>query len=164
MTESMLYVAVSYQEDIEIIICKKVEFLSLISEKYNISMENIVLYDYETESPHPVLSVNSIRDGTLVCLVDRSKCQIRVFHGFQVIAVCDASGVEPVLVGGRNEDLLCFLMKAGSALIPVMAVCWSEGGQGKAYNQTVYGLDTMNLHLESRTGEKFPMKVVIPIS
>ncbi|GFS72689.1 hypothetical protein TNCV_1420851 [Trichonephila clavipes] len=72
----MLYVAVSYQEDMEIIICKKVEFLSLISAKYNISMENLVLYDYESESPHPVLSVDAIRDGTIVGVVDRSKCQI----------------------------------------------------------------------------------------
>ncbi|GBN73539.1 hypothetical protein AVEN_199944-1 [Araneus ventricosus] len=30
---------------------------------------------------------------------------------------------KPELNGGRSGDLLCFLMKAGSALVPVMAVC-----------------------------------------
>ncbi|GFQ64974.1 hypothetical protein TNCT_58921 [Trichonephila clavata] len=71
---SMLYVAVSYEEDMEIIICKRAEFLSQMSEKYKISIENIVLYDYEMETPRPVLSVDNIRDGTIVCIVDRSKC------------------------------------------------------------------------------------------
>ena len=43
-----------------------------------------------------------------------------------------SSGVKPELSGGRSGDLLCFLMKAGSALAPVMAVCWSKEGQENA--------------------------------
>ncbi|GFX57832.1 uncharacterized protein TNCV_943921 [Trichonephila clavipes] len=74
--------------------------------------------------------------------------QERVFHCLQVIAVCDACGVKTELIAGRNGDLLCFLLKAGSALVPVMTVCWSEGGQGNAYNQTVHSLDTLDQHLE----------------
>ncbi|GBM76784.1 hypothetical protein AVEN_48255-1 [Araneus ventricosus] len=50
-------------------------------------------------------------------------------------------------VRGRSGDLLCFLMKAGSALVPVMAVCWLEGGQVSASNQPVCGLDTWNYGL-----------------
>lgn len=34
----------------------------------------------------------------------------------------------------RNGDLLCFLMKADSALVPLMAVCWLEKGQVSAWN------------------------------
>ncbi|GFU43250.1 phospholipid-transporting ATPase [Trichonephila clavipes] len=53
-------------------------------------------------------------------------------------------------------------MKAGAALVPVMAVCSSKGGQGNACNQTVCSLDTLGLHL----GEQSPMiveaLVVIP--
>ncbi|GFX41912.1 transposable element Tc1 transposase [Trichonephila clavipes] len=44
-----------------------------------------------------------------------------------------------------------------AALMPVMAVCWSEGGQRNAYNQNVCGLDTVDLHLKSLYGEQFPM-------
>ncbi|GBM40260.1 hypothetical protein AVEN_201153-1 [Araneus ventricosus] len=36
-------------------------------------------------------------------------------------------------------------MKAGSALVPVMAVCWLEGGQVSPCNQPVCGLDTLDL-------------------
>ncbi|GBN61048.1 hypothetical protein AVEN_131412-1 [Araneus ventricosus] len=43
-------------------------------------------------------------------------------------------------------------MKAGSALVPVMAVYWLEGGQVSACNQPV-----CDLHLELYSGEKFPM-------
>ncbi|GBM39213.1 hypothetical protein AVEN_223832-1 [Araneus ventricosus] len=39
------------------------------------------------------------------------------------------SGIKLELIRGRSGDLLCFLMKAGFALVPVMAVCWLEGGQ-----------------------------------
>ncbi|GFT58477.1 uncharacterized protein TNCV_3656471 [Trichonephila clavipes] len=48
-------------------------------------------------------------------------------------------------------------MKAGSALLPGIAMCWSEGSQENACNQTVCSLDTLNLHLESWSGEQFPM-------
>ncbi|GFW67752.1 phospholipid-transporting ATPase [Trichonephila clavipes] len=40
-------------------------------------------------------------------------------------------------------------MKAGSALVPVMTVFWSERGKGNACNRTVSGLDTLDLHPES---------------
>ncbi|GFW16173.1 uncharacterized protein TNCV_4263381 [Trichonephila clavipes] len=75
----------------------------------------------------------------------------------QAIAVCDASHVKMELIGERRGDLLCFLMRAGSPLVPVMTVCWSEGGQGNASNQTDCGLDTLDLHLESWSGEQFPI-------
>ncbi|GFV33580.1 uncharacterized protein TNCV_4566951 [Trichonephila clavipes] len=35
-------------------------------------------------------------------------------------------------------------------------MCWSEGGQGNTFNQTLCGLDTLDLHLESWSGEQFP--------
>ncbi|GFS78053.1 HTH_Tnp_Tc3_2 domain-containing protein [Trichonephila clavipes] len=60
----------------------------------------------------------------------------------------------PELIGGRNRDLLCFLLKTGSALVPVVVVCWSEGGQENASNHTVCGLDTLDLHLEPWSGEQ----------
>ncbi|GFW40399.1 phospholipid-transporting ATPase [Trichonephila clavipes] len=57
-------------------------------------------------------------------------------------------------------------MKSGSALFPVIAVCWSEGDQENACNQTVCGQDTLDLQLESWSGEQFPMTagalVVVP--
>ncbi|GBN35056.1 hypothetical protein AVEN_115609-1 [Araneus ventricosus] len=43
--------------------------------------------------------------------------------------VCHVSGVKLELIGGRSGDLLYFLVKDGSALVPVMDVCWLEGGQ-----------------------------------
>ncbi|GBM52630.1 hypothetical protein AVEN_16743-1 [Araneus ventricosus] len=46
-------------------------------------------------------------------------------------------------------SLLCFLKKAGSALVPVMAVCWLEGGQVSVCNQPVCGLDTCSYGLGS---------------
>ncbi|GBM39788.1 hypothetical protein AVEN_25006-1 [Araneus ventricosus] len=49
-------------------------------------------------------------------------------------------------------------MKVGSALAPVMVVCWLEGGQVRACKQPVCGLDTLDLHLELWSGEQFPMK------
>ncbi|GFY32947.1 hypothetical protein TNCV_2876961 [Trichonephila clavipes] len=48
-------------------------------------------------------------------------------------------------------------MKAGSTLVPVIAMSCSEGGQGNACNQTVCGLDTLDQHLESWFREQFPM-------
>ncbi|GFU21451.1 hypothetical protein TNCV_447061 [Trichonephila clavipes] len=36
---------------------------------------------------------------------------------------CNSSGVKPEIIGGRSKDLLCFLIKAGSALGPSMALC-----------------------------------------
>ncbi|GFX66322.1 uncharacterized protein TNCV_342961 [Trichonephila clavipes] len=48
-------------------------------------------------------------------------------------------------------------MKAGSALVPVMAVCWLEGDQGNACNQTVCVLDPLDLHQESWFGGQSPM-------
>ncbi|GFV62417.1 HTH_Tnp_Tc3_2 domain-containing protein [Trichonephila clavipes] len=65
--------------------------------------------------------------------------------------------LRPELIGRWSGDLLRFLMKSGSALVPVMAVCWSEGGRGNACNQTVSGLDTLDQHLESWSGKQFPM-------
>ncbi|GFW14935.1 hypothetical protein TNCV_4658961 [Trichonephila clavipes] len=53
----------------------------------------------------------------------------RVFHLLQAISVCDASGVNLELIRGRSGYLLYFLMKAGSAFVPVMVVLGSEGGQ-----------------------------------
>ncbi|GFV28301.1 hypothetical protein TNCV_2369721 [Trichonephila clavipes] len=46
-------------------------------------------------------------------------------------AVCGASGVKTELIPGGSGDPLGSLMKVGSALVSVMVVCWSEGGQGK---------------------------------
>ncbi|GFX28540.1 phospholipid-transporting ATPase [Trichonephila clavipes] len=45
--------------------------------------------------------------------------------------------------------VVMFLMKVGSTLVQVMAVCRPERGQGNSCNQTVYGLDTLDLHLKS---------------
>ncbi|GBN67050.1 hypothetical protein AVEN_132463-1, partial [Araneus ventricosus] len=67
---------------------------------------------------------------------------------------CDMSDVKLEPIGGRIGDLLCFLMKAGSALVPVMAVCWLEGGQVSACNQPVCGLHTLDLHLGLWSGEQ----------
>ncbi|GBL88928.1 hypothetical protein AVEN_122459-1, partial [Araneus ventricosus] len=50
--------------------------------------------------------------------------------------VCDVSGVKLKPIGGRSGDLWCFLLKAGSALVPVIAVCWLEGGQVNARPHT----------------------------
>ncbi|GBL82564.1 hypothetical protein AVEN_263657-1 [Araneus ventricosus] len=41
----------------------------------------------------------------------------RAFHGLQTTAVCDVSGVKLEFIGGRSGDLLCFLTKAGFALV-----------------------------------------------
>ncbi|GFT62516.1 hypothetical protein TNCV_3580571 [Trichonephila clavipes] len=68
-----LYVAVSHKDDMEIIICEKSQFLNLMSTKYNIRRRNIVLFDYETENAHNVISVNDITDGMIVRVVDKSK-------------------------------------------------------------------------------------------
>ncbi|GFX87851.1 HTH_Tnp_Tc3_2 domain-containing protein [Trichonephila clavipes] len=54
-------------------------------------------------------------------------------------------------------DLLCFLMKSGSALEPVMSVCSTGGAQGNACNQNVCILDTLDLLLESKSGVQFPI-------
>ncbi|GFU61680.1 hypothetical protein TNCV_4522141 [Trichonephila clavipes] len=43
----------------------------------------------------------------------------------RIIAFCDANGVKPDLIGEPSGDLLCFMMKAGSALVPVMDVCYT---------------------------------------
>ncbi|GBN93100.1 hypothetical protein AVEN_65520-1 [Araneus ventricosus] len=50
-----------------------------------------------------------------------------------------------------------FLMKLGSALVLVMAVCWLEGGQVSACNQPVCVLDTLDIHLALWSEEQFPM-------
>ncbi|GBM10965.1 hypothetical protein AVEN_171445-1 [Araneus ventricosus] len=70
---------------------------------------------------------------------------------------CDVSGVNLELIGERSGDLLCFLMKAGPALVPVMAVCWLEESQVSACIQPVCSLDTLDLHLDLYSGEQFPM-------
>ncbi|GBN23883.1 hypothetical protein AVEN_145391-1 [Araneus ventricosus] len=72
---------------------------------------------------------------------------------------CNGSGVKLELIGGRSGYLLCFLMKAGSVLVPVVATCWLEGGQVSACNQPVCSLDTLDLHLELWPGVQFPMTV-----
>ncbi|GFX18118.1 phospholipid-transporting ATPase [Trichonephila clavipes] len=54
-------------------------------------------------------------------------------------------------------------MKAGSVLVAVMAVCWSEGDQRNASNKTVCGLDTLDQHLESWSGEPFLMSTLVVI-
>ncbi|GFW62736.1 uncharacterized protein TNCV_2624991 [Trichonephila clavipes] len=56
---------------------------------------------------------------------------------------------KPELIRGGNGDLMCFLMKAGSALVPVMAMYYSEGGQNPH--------NTMNFHLELWSGEQLPI-------
>ncbi|GFX36155.1 hypothetical protein TNCV_4216771 [Trichonephila clavipes] len=62
----------------------------------------------------------------------------------------------PVFVTAHwRTDLLCFLMKAGSVLMSVMTEGWSKGGQGNFCKQTVYGLDTLGLHLQSWSENKF---------
>ncbi|GFX19762.1 HTH_Tnp_Tc3_2 domain-containing protein [Trichonephila clavipes] len=73
----------------------------------------------------------------------------------QATAVCNSSGIKPELIGECSADLLCFLRKACSALVPEMAMCWSKGGQGSVCNQTICGLDTLDLRLESWSGERF---------
>ncbi|GFU15374.1 uncharacterized protein TNCV_1045771 [Trichonephila clavipes] len=83
------------------------------------------------------------------CSIRRTAMAHRGRNSAVAVAVYDASGVKPELIDERSEDLLCFMMKSSSALMPVMAVCWSEGGQGNACNQTDCGLDTLNLHMES---------------
>ncbi|GBL95403.1 hypothetical protein AVEN_154805-1 [Araneus ventricosus] len=52
---------------------------------------------------------------------------------------------------------LVFSDESSSALVPIMAVCWLEGGQVSACNQPVCGLDTLDLHLDLWSGEQFPM-------
>lgn len=61
------------------------------------------------------------------------------------ITICDVSGVELQLIGGRTSNLLCFLMKSDSAVVTVIVVCWLERGQVSACNQPVYNLDTLGL-------------------
>ncbi|GFV09289.1 hypothetical protein TNCV_1868971 [Trichonephila clavipes] len=63
---------------------------------------------------------------------------------------------KPELIEERSGDLLSFLRKANSALMSVMAVCWSKGGQGTC-NQTVGGQITLDPQLQSWSGEQFPM-------
>ncbi|GFW26131.1 hypothetical protein TNCV_3396271 [Trichonephila clavipes] len=73
-------------------------------------------------------------------------------------AVCFRLGsVKPELSGGCIEDLLCFLMKEGFEFMLILAVYWSEGGQENVYNQTICGLDTLDLHLDSSSGKQYPM-------
>ncbi|GFW35048.1 uncharacterized protein TNCV_5066141 [Trichonephila clavipes] len=61
-----------------------------------------------------------------------------------VLSLSHFSGVKPQLIRGRSGDPLCFLIKADSALVPEMAISWSEGGQGNACNKTVCDLDTLD--------------------
>ncbi|GFT41975.1 transposable element Tcb1 transposase [Trichonephila clavipes] len=55
---------------------------------------------------------------------------------------------KPQLIERWSGDLLNFLMIAGSALVPVMAVFRSEGDQETTCNQIVCNLDTLDLHLD----------------
>lgn len=59
------------------------------------------------------------------------------------------------------KDLLGFLIKAGSLLVSVIAVCWPEGNRGSIYSQTVCGGETMDLALELCSGEKFYITIGI---
>ncbi|GFS57899.1 hypothetical protein TNCV_2909741 [Trichonephila clavipes] len=68
---------------------------------------------------------------------------------FLTLTVSSQSSLE----GRWSGDLLCFVMKAGSVLVSVMAMCWSDGGQGNTCNQTVRDLDTLDLYLDSWSGE-----------
>lgn len=78
------------------------------------------------------------------------------FHWLQATTVCNAgSGLKTKLVGGRSTDLRCILMKAGSVLVPVMAMCWSKAKEGNAFNQIICGPDIKDLHLESWSGSNF---------
>ncbi|GFW93290.1 uncharacterized protein TNCV_2604081 [Trichonephila clavipes] len=52
------------------------------------------------------------------------------------------------LIAEWSGDLLCFLMKASSALVPMTAMFRSERGQGNAGKQTVCDIDTLDLQLE----------------
>ncbi|GFT05101.1 HTH_Tnp_Tc3_2 domain-containing protein [Trichonephila clavipes] len=65
----------------------------------------------------------------------------------------------PVVSIQSTLDLLCFRMKAVSALEPVMNACGSEGGQGNTCNQVVCGRDTLDLHLGSWSVEQFPIYI-----
>ncbi|GFV40526.1 uncharacterized protein TNCV_2500531 [Trichonephila clavipes] len=56
-----------------------------------------------------------IPEGHGALLREKTAVFERVFY--------DASGVKPELLEGWSEDLLCFLVKAGSALVPRMAMC-----------------------------------------
>ncbi|GFW32673.1 uncharacterized protein TNCV_3679211 [Trichonephila clavipes] len=58
--------------------------------------------------------------------------------------------VKPEPIGGRRGDLLCFLIKTDTALSP-----YDKGSQGNACNQTFWGLDTLEIHLESWSWEQF---------
>ncbi|GFR18347.1 hypothetical protein TNCT_540071 [Trichonephila clavata] len=70
---STLYVVISYKNDMEIIICRKSQFLRQLSEKYGIRMDNIALFDYEAEGLRPALSIENIRDGMILSLLDKSQ-------------------------------------------------------------------------------------------
>ncbi|GFX44108.1 HTH_Tnp_Tc3_2 domain-containing protein [Trichonephila clavipes] len=67
------------------------------------------------------------------------------------------------LIGGWSRGLLCFRIKAGSSLVSMRAMWWSEEGQGNACSQTSCYLDTLDLHLESCSGGQFPMKAGAPL-
>ncbi|GFV80699.1 transposable element Tc1 transposase [Trichonephila clavipes] len=77
-------------------------------------------------------AVFGVRCGISYCVCGRNSS---VFHLLQAIAICDASGVKPELNEGWSGHLLCFLMKAGLALVIAMVVCWSQGGQGTTANK-----------------------------
>ncbi|GFV50280.1 uncharacterized protein TNCV_621901 [Trichonephila clavipes] len=61
----------------------------------------------------------------------------------------------PGFTEGRSGDLLCFLMRTGSILVPVMAIYWLEEDQVNASNQSICDLDTLNMHQELWSGEQF---------
>lgn len=59
------------------------------------------------------------------------------------------NGGKRELIGGRSSDLLCFVIKACSTFVSVMAVCSLHEVQVNAWNQPLCGLDMLDLHLGS---------------
>ncbi|GFV64601.1 HTH_Tnp_Tc3_2 domain-containing protein [Trichonephila clavipes] len=95
--------------------------------------------------------------ATVYTTVTQRTIRNRLLHGAPSQKPCNLYSTDLKLefIKGRSGDLLCFMMKAGSALLPVIAVCWSEGYQRNACYQTVCVLNTLNLRLESWSEEQF---------
>ncbi|GBO07957.1 hypothetical protein AVEN_220591-1 [Araneus ventricosus] len=126
---------------------------------------------------HRTASVAKIRAAVGTTVTQRTvtnrllQGEIRARHSIACIPLTpnhyrlDVSVVKLEIIGGRSGDILCFLMKAGSALVPVMAVRWLDGGQVSACNQPICSLETLDLHLELWSGKSYDSRstlVVIP--
>ncbi|GFW83495.1 hypothetical protein TNCV_4589961 [Trichonephila clavipes] len=68
--------------------------------------------------------------------------------------ILKSGGVKLGLTGGRNRNLLCFLMKAIFVLMPVMAVFWLKGSQMSVCRQP---LCSRNTTLDLQSGKQFAM-------